>query len=113
MEHEIHKSGGFFVSMVCFVLIAVTGGLLLISALVVWLAAVLGSLIGSMLIVSGICLLTALLIYLIALREPFRRIEEQIDTVYEVARAARSGYDWIMCKFRLLNALFDLTASKR
>ncbi len=113
LKTDASRGGRIFVPTVCFVLISVTGGLLLVTALVVWLSTLIGSLIGSMLIVSGACLLTALMIYLIALRGPFRRIDEQINTIYEVARAARSGYEWMLGKFRLLTALLDLSATKR
>lgn len=105
-RNDATRSGGnFVVPLILFTLVVATGGLLFIAALVVWLASVLGSLIGAMLLSGGLCILTALLIYLLGLQAPFALIRDRLDTVYEVAHTARMGYDWLLRRWQLLAAL--------
>ena len=47
------------------------------------------------------------LIYLVSIREAVERIRARAETVYEVARIARSGYEWITEKIALLVWLND------
>ena len=68
--------GSFLVALVAFVLIAATGLMLFLTAFVLWMYALTGSLI----------------------RPHLCRMQEQIETVYEVARAARCGYEWVLGK---------------
>lgn len=103
-----NKSGGsFFLGLIFFVLAAATGVMLLIATLVVWLSALTGSLIAATLIIGGFCFLLAGVIYLLALRAPIARIQEQIDTVYDVANAAKTAYRWVTHKIDLFLQLFD------
>lgn len=98
MDREHASRGSFVVALICFVLIAATCLVLLITTLVVWLSALTGSMIAATLIVSGLCFVLAVTIYLLALREPLARIQDQIETIYEVAHAAREGYEWVTDK---------------
>ena len=74
---------------------------LLLTALVVWLSEVTGSFILSSLIVGGFFAVLAAVIYLLAIREGVERIRDQVETVYDVARAAKEGYEWLTDKFLL------------
>ena len=107
-EREACAPGRFIVALVLFVLLAATCLVLLLAALVFWLAALTGSMAAAALIVGGCCLLMAVIVWLVALREPLDRIGERIETVYEVARTAREGYRWITAKALPLLALFSL-----
>lgn len=84
-----------------FGLTGLTAWLLLVTALVVWLADVLNSLIWSSLIVGGFFIAVAVAIYVLAIRTGLAHLRERIDTVYEVARLARAGYDWVRTKFSI------------
>lgn len=95
MDCENKPHGHFAIALIAFILIAATCVVLLITTLVVWLSALTGSIIWATLIVSGLCLLIAAAIYLFALRATLNRIHDQIETIYEVAHAARRSYDWI------------------
>lgn len=107
-EREACTPGRFIVALVLFVLLAATCLVLLLAALVFWLATLTGSMAAAALIVGGCCLLMAVIVWLVALREPLDRIGERIETVYEVARTAREGYRWITAKALPLLALFSL-----
>ena len=101
-DREKAFGGNFVVALIFFVLIAATGFVLLITTLVAWLAELMGSVVLATLIVCGACIIAALLIYLLALRRPLARMQDQLETVYEVARLARSGYDWVQERLRAL-----------
>lgn len=53
-----------------------------------------GSFIVSALILGGLFTLLAFVIYLLAIRDAVDHIRSQAETVYEVARAAQTGYEW-------------------
>lgn len=78
--------GSFLVALVAFVLIAATGLMLFLTAFVLWMYALTGSLIAGVLIAGGCCTLLAATIYGWLLRPHLCRMQEQIETVYEVAR---------------------------
>lgn len=82
--------------------------LLLLTALVVWLSEVTGSFIIAALILAGLFVLLAAGLYLLTIREAVEQLRTRAETVYEVARAARSGYEWILRKVTLVSGLFDL-----
>ena len=108
MDRDNDSRSSFVFPLIFFVRIAAAGGMLLITSSVVWLATVMGSLLRAMLIVSGACIVAAAAIYLIWLRRTIVCIRDRIETVYEVAHAARTGYDWLAGKFRLLGALLGV-----
>lgn len=112
MDPENASHGSFVITLIGFMLIAATGFVLLITTLVVWLSALTGSMIAATLIVSGICFALAGAIYLLALRDPLSRIQDQIDTIYDVARTAREGYKWVTDKVLMLLRLRDVLREK-
>ena len=97
--------GAFLVALVAFVLIAATGLMLFLTAFVLWMYALTGSLIAGVLIAGGCCTLLAATIYGWLLRPHLCRMQEQIETVYEVASRIKDGYDWLSDKFSFLSFL--------
>ena len=99
---ENKPSGGRFIaSLLFFGTTAAIAILLLLAALVVWLSSVTGSFIASALILGCFFALLALVIYLLAIRDAVDHIRSQAETVYEVARAAQTGYEWLAGKVSL------------
>ena len=82
------------------------------TALVVWLSSVTGSFIVSALILGGLFALLAFVIYLLAIRDAVDHIRSQAETVYEVARAAQTGYEWLTEKVTLFLRLREEFRSK-
>ena len=96
---ENKPSGGRFIAALLF--FATTAGiaiLLLLTALVIWLSSVTGSFIASALIAGGFFAVLALLF---AIRDAVEQIRRQAETVYEVAHAAQTGYEWLAGKVSL------------
>lgn len=98
---ENKPSGGRFIAALLF--FATTAGIaiLLLTALVIWLSSVTGSFIASALIAGGFFAVLALLVYLFAIRDAVEQIRRQAETVYEVAHAAQTGYEWLAGKVSL------------
>ena len=88
-----------------FVLLAL---LLLLTALVVWLSQVTGSFIVATLILGGAFALLAAGLYLLTIREAVEQIRARAETVYEVARLARTGYEWLSEKISMLIGIYNL-----
>ena len=111
---ENKPSGGrFLVALLAFALTAATGIVLLLTTLVVWLSALTGSLVTATLIVSGLCFLLAAAIYALALRAPIDRIQDQVETIYDVAHAAKTGYEWLSGKLQLFLAVREELRKER
>ena len=110
---ENKPSGGRFIaSLLFFAMTAAIAVLLLLTALVVWLSSVTGSFIVSALILGGLFALLAFVIYLLAIRDAVDHIRSQAETVYEVARAAQIGYEWLTEKVTLFLRLREEFRSK-
>lgn len=103
------RSAGRFV--VVFLLFGTLVGialLLLLTALVVWLSQVTGSFIVATLILGGTFALLAAGLYLLSIREAVEQIRARAETVYEVARLARTGYEWVSDKVATLIGIYNL-----
>ena len=110
---ENKPSGGRFIaSLLFFAMTAAIAVLLLLTALVVWLSSVTGSFIVSALILGGLFALLAFVIYLLTIRDAVDHIRSQAETVYEVARAAQTGYEWLTEKVTLCLRLREEFRSK-
>lgn len=83
------------IPLVLFVLMMMPAIGLLIAALTMWLAQLLGSAIGACMVAGGGFLLVAMVIYLVWLRGAVRRMQERLETIYETSRVLKSGFDWI------------------
>lgn len=103
-------SGSFLLALLLFCVAAMLAVVLLIAALVIGVSQWLGSFVWSTLLLGGLFLLVAVTLWLLAIRGPIRQVKARIDTVYDVARLLKRGYDWIAAKVdffvRLKNELF-------
>ena len=63
-------------------------------------------------ILGGLFALLAFVIYLLAIRDAVDHIRSQAETVYEVARAAQTGYEWLTEKVTLFLRLREEFRSK-
>lgn len=110
METNDRKTSGgsFIAALVFFVMTASIAIYLLLTALVVWLSELTGSLIVASLLIGGFFAVIAAVIYLLSIREGVERIRDQVETVYDVAHAAKEGYQWLTEKFLLMLKLHEL-----
>ena len=108
MDNRKTSGGSFVAALVFFVMTASIAIFLLLTALVVWLSEVTGCFILSSLIVGGFFAVLAAVIYLLAIREGVEHIRDQVETVYDVARAAKEGYEWLTDKFLLSMKLREM-----
>jgi uncharacterized membrane protein YbhN (UPF0104 family) len=67
--------------------------ILLMTALVIWLTELIGSASLAALCLAGVFLLIAWMIYVVWTRPVVDYINEKLDTIYDVAFAARNGYE--------------------
>ena len=74
-------------ALVFFLVMALSAYVLLVTALVFWLAELLGSL-----PLAAVLLLIALLTYQLAVRDAIARLRERWEVVYEVMRTVHDGY---------------------
>ena len=91
-------SGHLVAALLLFAISVLAAMLMVLTALVVWLSSLTGS--GGLLafVSGGVVALGALAIYGFSSWEGLRRSRTQMETVYEVAYAARSGYGWLVAK---------------
>ncbi|MDE5624672.1 MAG: hypothetical protein K2I62_08785 [Alistipes sp.] len=101
-DNKSAGNGNFFLALLLFSVFALMAVVLLIAALVIGLSEWLGSFTWSALLVGGAFLLAAAGIYLLAIREPVRQIRARVETVYDVARLLKQGYDWVAAKVEFL-----------
>ena len=92
MDNRKTSGGSFVAALVFFVMTASIAIFLLLTELVVW----------------GFFAVLAAVIYLLAIREGVERIRDQVETVYDVARAAKEGYEWLTDKFLLFMKLREM-----
>lgn len=112
MESRPSARGHFVASLLLFGMTASIAILLLVAAAVVALSCLTGSLILSALILGGFFALVAVLVYLLSIRDAVEQIRTQMQTVYEVAEAAKTGYEWVANKVLLLMRLRDVSRGK-
>lgn len=79
-------------ALVFFLVMALSAYVLLATALVVWLAELLGSLPLAAALLGGFTLLLAVLAYLLAVRDAIVRLRERWEVIYEVMRSLHNGY---------------------
>lgn len=69
---------------------------MLLIALLLWFAQLIGSLIGALLIIGGSAAIVSLIIYNNSVRPGMQRLRDELSTIYEVANFARTGYRWVV-----------------
>lgn len=84
----------FFVPLVVMAATAIIATILVVTALVIWLSGILGSMICTCLIVGVVLALLAALIYFVWIREPLRHFQDKISAIYEMSQYAKLGYEW-------------------
>ena len=92
MEERRTQSQGHLAPLIYFAATATTAAILLVTALVAWLAEMIGSVRWATLIVAGFFLFVAWLIYVLAVRHAINHFRNRLDTIYEVAYAVQNGY---------------------
>ena len=93
-----------FTPILSFIATAIIAFVLLVVALVVWLAEMLHSASIAALIIGGGFLALALIIYLTRARKAIDYLHNRLETVYDVAYAARRGY---MATIKVFNSFFS------
>lgn len=91
----------FFSRFVYFGLTTVIAVVMLLTALVVWLTDLMGSVIASTLIIGGFSGILAVVIYQLSIRDAVAEIRAQLETVYEVTGLVKTGYEWVVDKLAL------------
>ena len=66
--------------------------ILLTVAVVLWLSEVLGSLLLATLVVWGLDIIIAVVIYFVSLHPSIKRISQRLDTIYEVSAMFEMAY---------------------
>lgn len=101
------NGGGHLIGVITlFVIASFLSSVLLLSALLLFLSELLGSMLFSLLVAGGASMLIALLIYFCSLRPLVNEIREQLHTIYEVATLLRVAVDWLRVKLaNLLNLI--------
>lgn len=84
----------FFVPLVAMAATAMIATILIVTAFVVWLSGILGSMIYTCLIVGVVLALLSTLIYFVWIREPLRRFQDKISAIYEMSQYVKLGYEW-------------------
>ena len=87
----IHKQ--MLLPLLSFAAVIVVVVILLMTALVIWLTELIGSASLAALCLAGVFLLIAWMIYVVWTRPVVDYINEKLDTIYDVAFAARNGYE--------------------
>ena len=112
MENRTSSRRSFVSSFVWLTVTAAIAIVLLLTAVVVWLSQLTGSFIASALILGGFFGVVALLIYLLSVRDAIEQIRTEVETVYEVANAAKAGYEWLSEKIVLFLKLRETMRGK-
>lgn len=108
MDNKLPSAGRLITSLLFFALTATIALLLLLAAALDWLTDLVGSFILSASIMAVLFALISWAIYRFAIRTAVEEIRTQAMTVYEVARLAKAGYEWVVDKVRFLKALHQL-----
>lgn len=90
----MRENRSYFASLIIVALAAPAAALLLVVALVVWLAELMGSIIFPCLILGLFFALLATIIYKVSLRDAMREIDERFVVIYEVTKLFREGIEW-------------------
>lgn len=96
MGSRSSPDGHLGVSLILFTLSALMAILLFVAAFTVWLSELTHSLFVAMLIVGSFFLTVALMSYLLSLRYALRRINDRLETIYDVAESAKRAYEWAL-----------------
>ncbi len=76
-----------------------------VTAIAVWLYTLIGSVILTCVITGFLLLALSVIVYMVWVHEPVMRVRMQVEEIYGIVRAARSGFEWAFN--RLLDKLSD------
>ena len=86
--------------------------IMLLAALVVWLAKVLGAAELALIMVGAFFGLLALTLYMTVMRSVVAQVRDRVDTIYEVSRRTKEIYEWLLDKLRLAEMLLSVMNKK-
>lgn len=86
--------------------------IMLLAALVVWLARVLGAAELALIMVGAFFGLLALTLYMTVMRSVVAQVRDRVDTIYEVSRRTKEIYEWLLDKLRLAEVLLSVMNKK-
>lgn len=99
MDHN--RGEHIFGTSALFITMTLVASTMLLSALLIYIAEVIGSLIGALLILGAVAAIIAIMLYVCWLRPHFIAIREEVTSIYEMAHLARCGYDWVIKRIEL------------
>lgn len=91
----MRENHSYFATLLIVALAALAAALLLVVALVVWLAELMGSIIYPCLLLGILFATLAIILYKVSLRDIMREIDERLGVIYEVMKLLREGVEWI------------------
>lgn len=91
----MRENHSYFATLLIVALAALAAALLLVVALVVWLAELMGSIIYPCLLLGILFAALAIILYKVSLRDIMREIDERLGVIYEVMKLLREGVEWI------------------
>lgn len=86
--------------------------IMLLAALVVWLARLLGAAELALIMVGAFFGLLALTLYMTVMRSVVAQVRDRVDTIYEVSRRTKEIYEWLLDKLRLAEVLLSVMNKK-
>ena len=92
----MRENQSYFATLITVALAASMAALLLVVALVVWLAELMGSIIYPCLILGLLLAAMATIIYSVSLRSIMRDMDERLRVIYDVMKLLREGVEWGM-----------------
>ena len=92
----MRENQSYFATLITVALAASMAALLLVVALVVWLAELMGSIIYPCLILGLLLAAMATIIYSVSLRNIMREMDERLRVIYDVMKLLREGVEWGM-----------------
>lgn len=92
----MNDNRSYITALIIVALVAPAAALLLVVALVVWLAELMGSLVLPCLLLGLFFAVLATIIYKVLLRDAMREFDERWRVIYDVTKLLREGIDWGM-----------------
>ena len=90
----MHENRSFLPALIIVALAAPAAALLVVVALVVWLAELMGSVIYPCLLLGVLFALLAYIIYKVSLREALREMEQRLQVISDAIALLRTGVEW-------------------
>ncbi|MBQ3204433.1 MAG: hypothetical protein IJB39_05580 [Alistipes sp.] len=101
MATDNHSPRSLMTAIVTFLFSIITATILLVVVLLEWLTSLIGSDLVATLIVAAMFLLAAAIIYLLSAHKAITQIKARWDEIYDVAYAARKGFERVRDFIRL------------